>query len=234
MDRDLLAHYLSQGLSLPEIGALVNRDPSTVGYWVQKHGLVANGRAKHAPRGRLTREQLEPLVARGLTIAQIASAVDRSPATARYWLGVYGLKTTSRRGPRPMVPREDVERAIAAGAKTLMAECPSHGHGVFVIDGSGRPWCRRCRMERVAERRRKVRRMLIEEAGGRCVRCGYDRFVGALHFHHLDRSQKRFGVSQRGMTIGIEALRAEAAKCVVLCANCHAEVEHGGAALSIK
>jgi hypothetical protein len=58
MDRGLLKGYLDQGLSLPQIGALVDRDPSTVGYWVQKHGLVANGQDKYAPRGGLTRESL--------------------------------------------------------------------------------------------------------------------------------------------------------------------------------
>ena len=36
MDRDLLERYLNEGLSLSEIGALVNRDPSTVGYWVKR------------------------------------------------------------------------------------------------------------------------------------------------------------------------------------------------------
>ena len=53
MDRDRLKRYLEQGLSLPQIGALENRDPSTVGYWVRKHGLEANGRGKYAPRGAL-------------------------------------------------------------------------------------------------------------------------------------------------------------------------------------
>ena len=55
MDRDRLEHWLAEGLSLTEIGSLTNRDPSTVGYWVKKHGLEANGKAKYAPRGRLTR-----------------------------------------------------------------------------------------------------------------------------------------------------------------------------------
>jgi len=31
----------------------------------------------------------------------------------------------------------------------------------------------------------------------------------------------------RGLTRSIEALRKEAAKCVLLCANCHAKVEWG-------
>ena len=55
MDRAQLKAWLEEGLSLPQIGALSGRDPSTVHYWVQKHGLIANGRAKYAPRGGLSR-----------------------------------------------------------------------------------------------------------------------------------------------------------------------------------
>ena len=51
MDRDQLEAWLDAGLSLNEIGALTNRHPSTVGYWVQKYGLTANGKARYAPRG---------------------------------------------------------------------------------------------------------------------------------------------------------------------------------------
>lgn len=60
--------YLEQGLSLIQIGALENRDPSTVGYWVRKYGLEANGRDRYAPRGGIERELLEALIRRELTI----------------------------------------------------------------------------------------------------------------------------------------------------------------------
>ena len=51
------------------------------------------------------------------------------------------------------------------------------------------------------------------------------------HFHHVDPAQKAFAVSLRGVTRSLAAARAEAAKCVLLCSNCHAEVEHGSAQL---
>jgi hypothetical protein len=41
-------------------------------------------------------------------------------------------------------------------------------------------------------------------------------------------------ISAQGMGVAIETLRAEARKCVLLCHNCHAEVEHGAAALPIQ
>ena len=67
----------------------------------------------------------------------------------------------------------------------------------------------------------------MDEAGGRCVRCGFDRSSAALEFHHLDPRTKSFGLAQRGMTRSIEEVRREAGKCVLLCANCHAEIESG-------
>ena len=68
---------------------------------------------------------------------------------------------------------------------------------------------------------------MVEEAGGKCKACGYDRCPAALHFHHLEPAEKAFALSLRGVTRSMKALRAEAAKCVLLCANCHAEVEVG-------
>jgi hypothetical protein len=76
-----------------------------------------------------------------------------------------------------------------------------------------------------------VKRILVEEAGGRCMLCGYERCIAALEFHHREPSQKSFGLSRRGITRAIDKVRAEAAKCALLCSNCHAEVEAGVATL---
>lgn len=231
MDRDLLARYLAEGLSLTQIGALENRDPSTIGYWVKKHGLVANGRGKFAPRGGLRREQLEPLVQAGLTLAEIAEFLDRSMSAIRYWLARYGLKTRARRGPRPRIPREVVAAVLDAGSRTFVARCEYHGETEFIIENSGRSRCKRCRAKGVIEFRRRAKRRLVEEFGGACQLCGYNRYQGALQFHHLDPSTKEFAINRRGMTRAFAEVMREAEKCVLLCANCHAEVEAGFASM---
>jgi len=82
-------------------------------------------------------------------------------------------------------------------------------------------------MEAVVRWRKRVKRQLVEEAGGACVACGYDNYQGALEFHHREPKAKAFGLSAHHVTRSIETLRGEAAKCVLLCANCHAEVEAG-------
>jgi len=77
------------------------------------------------------------------------------------------------------------------------------------------------------EGRRRVKEQLVADAGGRCAVCGYDLYIGALDFHHLNPTLKRFAVSHAGTTGSLRAMREEARKCVLLCANCHAEVEAG-------
>ena len=109
--------------------------------------------------------------------------------------------------------------------------CRTHGRTEFVLEGRGYYRCKKCRMQRVLDWRRRAKLRLIAEAGGCCQICGYDRYSGALHFHHVDPSQKEFGIARRGFTRSIEKMRAEAAKCILLCSNCHAEVEAGIARL---
>jgi hypothetical protein len=71
-----------------------------------------------------------------------------------------------------------------------------------------------------------VKRILVEEAGGCCAVCGYERCMVNLHFHHVDPATKSFGLSV-SFGKGLEKLRAEAKKCVLVCANCHGEIESG-------
>jgi 5-methylcytosine-specific restriction endonuclease McrA len=79
----------------------------------------------------------------------------------------------------------------------------------------------------VSARRKKLRDMALEYGGGKCIVCGYDRCRRAMVFHHLDPSKKDFGLSVKGLTRSWEKMRAELEKCVLLCANCHAEVHDG-------
>ncbi len=76
------------------------------------------------------------------------------------------------------------------------------------------------------EKRKQHKALLVEEWGGRCQLCGYAGCMGALQFHHVDPETKEFSLSKR-QVISMERLRQEALKCVLLCANCHFEVEAG-------
>jgi transposase len=224
MNRASLEQLLGQGLSLAEIGRRVGRHEATVSYWLKKHGLAAVNHAKHEAKGGLRREELSQLVDAGKSIAEIAEAVGRSKPTVRHWLARYGLKTHGALGRRVGV---EVTRARDAGLEVTILNCKHHGETAFVLDQRGYYRCKRCRSASVSRRRRRVKELLLAEAGGVCCVCGYSRNARALHFHHLDPSLKRIEINARGAGVAIGRLRDEARKCVVLCANCHAEVEAG-------
>jgi transposase len=226
MDRASLELYLSRGLSLEAIGRRFDRHESTVAYWVHKHGLTAAHRDQHLARGALSEELLTELVEDGASIAEIAVAVDRSKTTVRYWLSRLGLKTRNARGRRATAA---ARAARSAGLAVLVMRCPRHGGTEFWLDGRGCYRCKRCRSEAVTRRRRRVKTILVQEAGGACAACGYSGNMRALHFHHVDPASKRLGLSANGVSLALETLRAEAQKCVLLCSNCHAEVEDGTA-----
>jgi transposase len=228
MDRDALALLLTQGFSLAEIGRRFGRDENTVGYWVKKHGLQAVHAHKHASRGGLARNDLEDLIQQGLSVRQIASRTGFSATAVKYWLTKYGLRT------RQSSRRDEGRTAKQDGRTDVVMHCAHHGRTAFRLEGRGAYRCLRCRSERVADRRRRVKEILVAEAGGCCAICGYDDFVCALQFHHLDPTTKSFAIGHQGLTRGIAAMRTEAAKCVLLCANCHAAVEAGLVTLEIS
>lgn len=216
----MLERWIEEGLSQAEIGRRTGRHQSTVAYWCAKYGIVPAGRRRHVPRGAIARERLEELVAGDLTIRAIADELERSPTTVRYWMKRYGLRTT------------DAARSRSGRyARRSFGECAAHGRTHFILRRDGTTSCARCRAASVSEWRRRAKRQLVAEAGGRCVLCGYDRCVAALEFHHRDPRQKRFSLGGRGLSRAMADLREEARKCVLLCSNCHAEVETGVATL---
>jgi transposase len=227
MDRASLVEFLSQGLSLAEIGKRVGKHEATVAYWLKKYGLAAVNHDKHTAKGGIDQCDLEMLIDMGASLAEIAEKVGRSKATVRYWLGRYGLRTHALPGAPS---RPGVDQARASGQAEPVLECPQHGDVRHILEGRGYYRCRQCRIEAVVRRRRKVKETLVAEAGGKCRLCGYSRCIAALEFHHLDPTTKKFGLSRRGAR-NIAMLRSEARKCVLLFSNCHAEVEAGAAEL---
>lgn len=222
MDREVLESWLAEGKSLDQMGRLADRHPSTVSYWLAKYGLRAPGRARHGPIGPPDRAHLEEAVAAGLTIRQIASNLGRSPTSIRYWIRRWDL-------PRPIDVRRGTDEALGPEVR----RCPTHGVMKYVHRPDGHRRCPKCEVVRVADARRRRKKLLVDEAGGRCVVCGYDRSAAVLQFHHVNPDEKSFALCVGGRTRALDVLRREAAKCVLLCPTCHAEVEAGIASLPL-
>lgn len=70
---------------------------------------------------------------------------------------------------------------------------------------------------------------LIKEYFGilECSKCGYNKCKGALDLHHVDPSIKDKNIAKM-TTYSVEKIKAEIAKCILLCANCHRELHYTG------
>jgi DNA-binding transcriptional ArsR family regulator len=217
MEKRFLEGCLAKGMSLEAIGRQVGKHPSTVSYWLKKHGLAAVGRVRHSPKGKIEQGQPRRMVADGFSIAVIATELDVSKSTVRYWLRRLGLQT-----------RRATNSSGAAVQGGVTMACPKHGLTTFHARSDGGGYrCGKCSSLAVMNRRRKIKRLLVTESGGKCSICGFAGHPAALQFHHRDPKQKDFQLGHPALTRSLERMRAEASKCVLLCANCHSMVEAG-------
>lgn len=87
---------------------------------------------------------------------------------------------------------------------------------------SQRQCCYDCMPEGTQLTRGMFLAKIKEARGGKCIKCGYDKCIKALEFHHIDPSQKDFTISNDRFRLQ-EAVE-ESKKCVLICSNCHKEL----------
>lgn len=84
--------------------------------------------------------------------------------------------------------------------------------------------CKKCFNNIRNLRLRKIKQQCVDYKGGKCIQCGYNKYIGSIDFHHLDPTQKDFGIARNQKNFG-ESHKKELDKCVALCSNCH-RIEH--------
>lgn len=85
--------------------------------------------------------------------------------------------------------------------------------------------CKKCRSGRVSKDRRIIKQELVNILGGKCSKCKYDKSVWSLQFHHLDSSSKEYEIGDLIKNRDRKRLKEEIKKCILVCANCHGEIE---------
>jgi hypothetical protein len=65
---------------------------------------------------------------------------------------------------------------------------------------------------------------MVEYKGGKCMRCGYNKCINALEFHHKNPDEKEFTLSHLKNYSFTKIIRDELDKCELVCANCHREI----------
>lgn len=97
------------------------------------------------------------------------------------------------------------------------------------VNAKRRKYCYNCSPEgdkskQIISLRQAMKKEAVKRKGCKCEICGYSKNIAALQFHHINPKEKQFGLSQSGITHSWEEYWREAQKCILVCANCHAEI----------
>ncbi len=140
----------------------------------------------------------------------------RNLSSRKYCLSCLPFKARTRRGVIKLVERQFECVCRKCGREYVYDRDNKRGHGIDL--------CNSCR---VNARRCVMKQRAVDYKGGECVVCGYSRCLRAIGFHHVDPEEKKFSMSSSTHMASWGTLRMELDKCVLVCANCHAEIEDG-------
>ena len=85
--------------------------------------------------------------------------------------------------------------------------------------GHRRSQCNSC-LTHLCQRRKKEKAVAF--FGGKCTKCGYDKCLDALDFHHV--GDKMESASYVIMRWSWERAKQELNKCILVCCRCHREI----------
>jgi len=82
--------------------------------------------------------------------------------------------------------------------------------------------------EKVKQWRENTKRKLVDCCGGKCNRCGYNRCLDCLDFHHINEKEKDFSIGKvMANPRSWDFIIKEVKKCILLCCLCHRELHNG-------
>jgi hypothetical protein len=142
----------------------------------------------------MNKETLTILINQRLSQRQIAQKLKVSQSSIRYWLKKLNLKSSAKSSyTNCILCNKDTKR--------------------------GRRWCTGCCTK---IRRVRQKQAAVTYKGGKCNRCGFNKHISALEFHH--HKDKLFNI---GMVANKswDIIKKELDKCELLCSNCH-KAEH--------
>ena len=170
----------------------------------------------------MEKDVLKKLIDDGLSLNKISKNLNKSLTTIRYWAKKYNL-ISSHKTFKEKVKKEPLDYRY----------CPSCKEKCKIEDFYRRrnipnssTYCKKCTTNQTLKRTQKLKKLMVEYKGNSCSICGYNKYLGALEFHHLDPKNKDFTPSKLKRYTFDDKVKIELDKCILVCANCHREI-HG-------
>lgn len=168
------------------------------------------------------RDMYQKMISEGLSINEISKVIGMSFTATRYRFNKLGIKSQHKSfKERERIKIGDTKKCKQCN-RLLVVDKTN-----FYIQKNGKvhAWCKECNDRITYQAQIKRKQKAVDYKGGKCSRCGYNKYIGSLDFHHMDPSQKDFNISQL-RTYSWKSLKKEVDKCICVCKNCHAEIHY--------
>ncbi len=155
----------------------------------------------------------------GLSLNKISKQTNKSLTTVRYWVNKHKLSSCHKNFKQKVRLQESDTKYCTKCNNTLdinefYTRRDSKGHTSY---------CKVCTNKQTTMRQRLLKQLAVDYKGGCCVNCGYNKYIGALEFHHTNPDEKDFTIANCKHTAFNDKIKLELDKCVLLCSNCHRE-----------
>lgn len=163
------------------------------------------------------------LIDKNMSINQIAKSLKKSANTITYWLKKFELKTNHL----SFKDRLPIVYGITRCCPKCHIDKPTDEFYNRRGEEGSSVYCKLCTRKQNLDRQRNLKQLAIEYKGGCCQKCGYNKYNGALEFHHLNPIEKDFNIANLKSYAFNSVVKNELDKCVLLCSNCHKETHSG-------
>ena len=170
----------------------------------------------------MTKELLIEMIGKGMSLNQIGKETGKSLTTVRYWAKKHQIEFPNK--PFKEIGKKDYGESRFC--PKCEKECITSEFYSRRDKSNSSSYCKKCTNYQTVVRQRNLKKQMIEYKGGKCERCGYNKYYGALEFHHIDPSKKDFSLSHLKRYKFDQIIIDELDKCMLLCSNCHREI-HG-------
>lgn len=148
---------------------------------------------------------------------------DTKPRKYCYECSPYG--STDKRHPRDRTIDFDGKRTCTLCRERK--ELNNDNYGICKTEKTGYGGvCKKCLSKRTTRVQKASKEKYVQYKGGECQVCGYNKCNGALCFHHINPEEKEFTLAKY-KNRAWEIVKKELDKCLLVCANCHAEIHAG-------
>ena len=159
-------------------------------------------------------------IKRGMTKSEIAERYGYSESKVKYLLEKFEITKNDKNVVTDTTPR----KCTQCGEEKPGTEFYMKSEKGKKTLGST---CKICASGKTVARYKTYKLSYLALKGGCCQACGFNKYEGALEFHHVDPSSKDDSIAKMMRHPSSPKILEELKKCVLVCSNCHRMIHAG-------